>query len=162
MWKALVACLAIDAVFVGQPTMHGVAKRMIIIFPIVSCLLVLPSLDAMLRSPLPLAQELLLLSPQVSSLALALAYFVALLLEPETVPPRRLIPTVFAMSLVCGLVLAVVTMSVIPRTNVAYRNAVFERLADPSSADQRRPSVGPAEWTFTELVRKIGPRIVGR
>jgi hypothetical protein len=154
VWKALVLCLAIDSVRVGRPTLHGVAKRIAIIFPIVSCLLFLPSLDAMVRSPLPFARELLWSSPQALSPGLALAYFVALLLEPATVPPRRLIPMVFAMSLVCTTVLSAMTMSVIPRSNVAYRNAVFERLKDPSSADQRRPSLGPAEWTFTELVRK--------
>lgn len=154
VWKALAMCLAIDAIRLGCPTMDRVVKRTVIILPIVAGLLLLPSLDTGRGGAMPPVQELLLLSPQSWSLALPLAYFVALLLEPESVPPRRLIPMVLGMSIVCTIVLAFVTMSVIPRTNAAYRNVVFERLNDPSSADRSGVTAGPGEWTFTELVRK--------
>lgn len=156
LWKALAVCLLVEFARTGRPTVRGVAARMAIIFPIVAGVVVVPPLAD--GSPIPLgwAGHLLLSLPQAGAFAMIVAYYFALVLEPESVPPRRLLPAVFAMSLACTLGMTVLTMSVVPRATTAYADSLAAewRAAHPGQAVMRPAFGREQEWTFTDLARK--------
>jgi len=152
LWKALAVCLLTDWARYGRPVVEGVAWRMIIIFPIVMGLVLVPALNAEFARP-PVSTHLLVLSlPQAFAFALPVAYFFAVALEQRAKALRRLIPVVFVMSVVCSLAMMAAVLSVLPRANHAYAVAVSEHLK--AAGKPAQVSFGPGEWTFTELVRK--------
>jgi hypothetical protein len=156
LWKTLAVCLLIESGRVARPTVRGVGARMSVIFPIVGGIVLIPPLVNGSTIPLGWAQHLLLSMPQAAGFALLVAYYFALVLEPESVPPRRLLPAVFAMSLACTLGMTVLTMSVVPRATTAYCDSIAAQLrAARPGEPAARPTFGrEQEWTLTDLVRK--------
>jgi hypothetical protein len=159
LWKTIALCVARDAGRDARPTVASVAKRMAIIAPIVMGAAMIPVVNLALGDA-PAPGPLLIMSlPQSFALALPVAYFFAVLMEPAP-HPRRLLPAVMAMSITCSALMLPMMMSIMPRANQAYREAVFTKLRAERSPNEAPAhlSPGPAEWTFTDLVRKsLGP-----
>jgi hypothetical protein len=156
LWKTLAVCLLLESGRVARPTVRGVVVRMSILFPIVGALVMIPPLGDGAREWLGTPQFLLLSLPQAAGFALLVAYFFALVMEPESVPPRRLLPAVFGLSLACTLGMTALTMSVVPRATAAFCDSAAARLRALNPGEPvARPSFGrEQEWTFTDLVRK--------
>ena len=156
LWKTLAVCLLVESGHVARPTVRGVGARMSIIFPIVGGIVLIPPLADGSTIPLGWAQHVLLSWPQAAGFALLVAYYFALVLEPETVPPRRLLPAVFAMSLACTLAMTVLMLSVVPRATTAYCDSLAAQLRAARPGEPvTRPTFGrEQEWTLTDLVRK--------
>ena len=157
LWKTLAVCLLIESGRVAGPTVRGVAARTAIIFAIVCSLLMIIALDDGDRAGIGKAAFLQFALPQAAGAALLVAYYFAVVFEPETIAPRRLLPAVFAMSLVCSLVMAAITTSIVPRTTTSFLDAseAALRATLPPGELAARPTVGrQQEWTFTTLVRK--------
>ena len=58
------------------------------------------------------------------------------------------------MSVVCTLVMLIMTMSILPLANQAYRASVADRLrASGQTAQAETVTFGSSEWTFTDLIR---------
>jgi hypothetical protein len=152
LWKAIALCLLVESGTYGRPMVEGVATRMMVILPIVMGVVMVPAFSAAVARPLMPAPFLLMSLAQGFIFALPLAFFFAVALERHPRSLRRLVPVVFVMSLVCALVTTTVTLSIVPRTNQAYRKAVHEQLKAPGAP--ALDSLGSGEWTFTELVRR--------
>jgi hypothetical protein len=152
LWKTLALCLLIESGTYGRPMVGGVMARLTIIFPIVLGIVMVPALNAAFGGPPAPAQLLLASVPQALIAALPIAFFFAVALERHPRSLRRLVPAVFAMALVCTLVMMVVTLSVVPRANDVYARSVAGQLKAAG-----RPAVvsfGSSEWRFTELVQR--------
>ena len=124
---------------------------MLVIFPIVMGVVMVPGLNAAFGGPpVPVAPVLLMSLPQAFVVALPIGYFFAVAFERHPKSFRRLVPVVFAMSLVCSLAMITVTLFVVPRANNAYAQSLHEYLKTVGKSGV--VSFGPGEWTFTELV----------
>jgi hypothetical protein len=155
LWKTIALCVLRDAAHASRPTVASVSKRMAVIFPIVLGAVSLMTMDGMRADPLGPSEFLLFVSPQIIALALPVAYFFAVTMEPAW-DPRKLLPAIVAMSIVCTVVMLVIVLSIMPRANLAYRDAVFAKVSATAAPGEKAPTVtfGASEWTFTELVRK--------
>lgn len=153
VWKAIAICSLTGAYREARPTIGRVTKRMVVILPMIMAGIMLPPVLNAPRDPL----GVLLGSPQAFAVALLVAYYFAVTLEQWPTSPRKLLPAVCGLSTVFTLVLLIVTMSIVPRTNQAYRDSVAERLAQ-AGRPVGPPTFGASEWTFTDLVRRAqGP-----
>jgi hypothetical protein len=152
LWKALAVCLLTDWISYGRPAIEGVARRMLIIFPIVVGLVMVPALNGELGRPLVSTRLILLSLPQAFPVAIPVAFFFAVALEQRAKSLRRLVPAVFGMALACALVMMAVTLSMVPRANHAYAVTIHQHLK--AAGKPAMVSFGPGEWTLAELVRK--------
>jgi hypothetical protein len=150
LWKAIALCLLTDWGHHGRPLTARVATRMTVIFPIIMGVVMMPALNAAYARPLVPGPFLLMSFAQAFLFALPIAFFFAVALERHAQSLRQLLPAVIAMSLACTLVTMTVTLSVVPRANQVYRQALHEQLRAP--ADPALDSVGSGELTFTELL----------
>ena len=150
LWKTLAVCLILESGRVARPTVRRIAARMSLLFAIVCGLVLIAPLSDGAVVHIGTARFLLLSLPQAAAFALPVAYYFALAFEPETVAPRRLLPAVLAMSLACSLVMAALMLSVVPRANTAYADAIAAL-----NPRVERPTFGrEQEWTFTDVVGK--------
>jgi hypothetical protein len=151
--KALAVCLVVQWARWGRPAAQGVAWRMLIILPIVTGVVLVPAIRVGLSGQALAPQQFLLTSlPGAFIPSLPIAFFFAVAFERHAVSLRRLVPVVFAMALVCTLVMMVVTFAVVPHANHSYSLSVNEQL---KAAGRPAPvSFGAGEWPFAELVAK--------
>ena len=157
VWKAMAICSMADAYRAARPTVGSVTRRMAVILPVVMTAIMLPPVLNTPRDPAGPSVLLLLTSPQAFAVALLVAYYFAVTLEQWPTSPRKLLPAVCGLSAIFTLVLFVLTMSIVPRTNQAYRDSVAERLGG-SGRIVGPLTFGASEWTFTDLVqRAMGP-----
>jgi hypothetical protein len=153
VWKAIAICSLADAYREARPTCGRVTRRIAVILPLIMAGIMLPPALNTPRDPAGLRILLLLTSPQVFAVALLLAYYFAVTFEQWTTSPRKLLPAICGMSALFTVLLLVVTMSVVPRANQTYRNAVSARLGGSYHLE-----TGGTEWTFSDLVRRaVGP-----
>jgi hypothetical protein len=104
LWKTMALCVLYDAASVARPTVASLGIRMAIIFPIVMCAAMIAAFDsASDRAATPL-QFALAMAPQMIVLAVPVAYFFAVVMEPAS-NPRRLLPAVLATSVACTLMM---------------------------------------------------------
>lgn len=152
VWKTLAFCLLIESGTYGRPMVGGVVTRMTIIVPVVMGIVLVPPALNVTGGPVLLTQFLLTSLPQAFTFALPIAFFFAVALDRHARSLRRLVPIVFVMSLVCTLVMLAGTFVVMPLANQAYSRSVEEHLK--AAGRPSVVSVGPSEWTFTELARQ--------
>lgn len=154
LWKTIALCAPGSAARAARPTIRSVGLRMAIIFPVVLGAAMIPALGPSRGKAVAVGYLFVMSLPQSFALALPLAYFFAVSMEPAP-HARRLLPAVLVMSIVCSVLMLTTMMSVMPRANQAYRDAVYAaRQGERSPGQPAYVSFGPGEWTFTELVRK--------
>ena len=154
VWKAMAMCSLSELVQQARPTVGSVARRMAVILPLTTGGIMLPPL--MNVRPYigePVSVLVLTLLPQSFAVGLLVAYYFAVTLEQWPTSPRKLLPAVCAMSAILTLAMLILTMSVVPRTNQAYRDSVAARLG-ASGQMAGPPTFGASQWTFTDVVRR--------
>ena len=162
LWKAIALCLLNESATYGRPMVGGVARRMLVIFPIVMGVVMVPGLNAALGGPpVPVAPVLLMSLPQAFVVALPIGYSSPWRWNGIRSRSDDWVPVVFAMSLVCSLAMISVTLFVVPRANNAYAQVaprvsedcreVWSRLVRP-----RRMDVHRARKLAREAKRWIG------
>jgi len=153
-WKAIAVCLLMNAGRDARPTVRSVGSRLTIVFPIIMGASMLPAISTVLRGVYSPARFLLSSATGAFVGALPLAFFFSVALENGAIRPRHRLPAVFAMSLVCTLVMLTITFSALPRAKQAYRVSIYERQAGVLGSRHVPPVPGTSELTFTELVRR--------
>ncbi len=152
--KAMAMCKIGDTNRHARPTFKRVSKRMAIIVPIAMFAAMVPTLNIAFNGRHSPGWFLWTSTPQAFALALLVAYYFSVTLEQWPTSPRRLLPAISAMSLVCTLVMLSMTMSILPLATQSYRASVAERLrAAGRTAQAETVTLGSSEWTFTDLIR---------
>jgi hypothetical protein len=116
LWKTIALCVLRDAASAARPTVASVTTRTAVIFPIVMAAAMIAAFDSAVERALTPVQFVLAMTPQMIAIALPVAYFFAVVLEPAS-NPRRLLPAIFATSVVCTLLM--LTLSTLVDVGIA-------------------------------------------
>jgi hypothetical protein len=158
LWKTIGLCAIGDVALNREQIASSLSGRTLGFFLIASAVLMLPNVAWMLSFGSTYGAGTALtagafLLPSNVLVALPVAFFFALAMFPARVdvPSSRLIPSAVVGSVICGAVVLVLLMVVVPIANQAYRTHVF-------AAFQRNVTDGPhvllkglAEMTLPEL-----------
>lgn len=151
VWKAMAICSLAAAYQDARPTLGNVTRRMAVILPLIMAGILLPPLMSVRPSTEPWGLLLWMSLPQAFAAALLVAYYFAVTLEQWPTSPRRLLPAICATSAICTVIMLLLTMTVVPRSNQIYRVSIAERLgADHGAAT----APGPSEWSLTDLISR--------
>jgi hypothetical protein len=163
VWKTLGICLVLDGVHDPHGVSGTIARRTVACLVGLVPVLVVPGLIEMIVSSewrFTFAEALkatVLLLPQALLACLPAAFFFSLVLYRKDERPSgaTVVPSLIAGTLVCVMLVGVLSALVVPRANQAYRSLVFETLAhrdrEYALPLPPKPAPGVSEMTWWEL-----------
>ena len=166
VWKTLGVCLVLDGVHDPHGVSGTIARRTVACLVSLVPVLVLPALASTILfdsrfTILEALKATVLLLPQALLAWLPAAFFFSLVMYRRDERPSgaAVVPSVIAGTLVCVMLVGVLSALVVPRANQAYRSLVFETLAHRDRvyalALPPKPAPGVSEMTWWELREQI-------